>query len=84
MLTLFLVGIPDQYELKDGDIINIDVSVYKDGFHGDLNDTYLVGNVDERGRKLVETTRKCLDKAIEMGKSHLDPISLNHFFIFFY
>jgi methionyl aminopeptidase len=39
-------GIPDQYELRDGDICNIDVSVYHDGFHSDLNETYCVGNVD--------------------------------------
>ncbi|KAF7721451.1 Methionine aminopeptidase 1 [Apophysomyces ossiformis] len=41
---------------------------YCDGFHGDANGTYLVGNVDEVGRKLVETTRECLDKAIAMVK----------------
>jgi methionyl aminopeptidase len=36
-------GIPDTRPLQDGDIVNLDVSVYKDGFHGDLNETYLVG-----------------------------------------
>ncbi|KAJ1532678.1 hypothetical protein HK096_006311, partial [Nowakowskiella sp. JEL0078] len=60
-------GIPDKYELKDGDICNLDVSVFFNGYHGDLNETYLVGNVDEKGRKLVETTRNCLDQAIAMG-----------------
>ncbi|KAI9193430.1 peptidase M24, structural domain-containing protein [Polychytrium aggregatum] len=59
-------GIPDQYELQDGDICNLDVSCFYEGLHADLNDTFLVGNVDDAGRKLVETTRKCLDKAIEM------------------
>ncbi|TPX37839.1 hypothetical protein SeLEV6574_g07851 [Synchytrium endobioticum] len=59
-------GIPDQYELQDGDIINIDISTYVNGFHADLNETYLVGNVDEVGRKLVDTTRECLNKAIEI------------------
>ncbi|KAJ3106421.1 Methionine aminopeptidase 1 [Phlyctochytrium planicorne] len=63
-----IVGIPDRYELQDGDIVNIDVSVFHDGFHGDLNATYLIGNVDPAGTKLVETTRLCLDKAIEMCK----------------
>jgi methionyl aminopeptidase len=61
-------GIPDQYELQDGDICNLDVSTMHDGFHGDLNATYLVGNVDAAGRKLVETTRKCLDEAIRQSK----------------
>ncbi|RKO88897.1 peptidase M24, structural domain-containing protein [Blyttiomyces helicus] len=61
-------GIPDKYELQDGDIINIDVSILHDGFHADLNATYLVGNVDEKGRKLVQNTRECLDKAIAICK----------------
>jgi methionyl aminopeptidase len=63
-------GIPDQYELKDGDICNIDISVYHDGYHADLNETYLVGNVDEAGVKLVKNARKCLDEAIKMGISY--------------
>jgi methionyl aminopeptidase len=42
--------------LKDGDIVNIDVSVYYKGFHGDLNETFLVGNVDEDGRRYDTTT----------------------------
>ncbi|KAI9028646.1 peptidase M24, structural domain-containing protein [Hyaloraphidium curvatum] len=61
-------GIPDLYELQDGDILNIDVSLFHDGFHGDLNDTYCIGNVDEAGRNLVRVTRECLDKAIEIVK----------------
>ncbi|KAJ3272059.1 Methionine aminopeptidase 1 [Terramyces sp. JEL0728] len=61
-------GIPDQYELQDGDICNIDVSVYHDGFHSDLNETYLVGNVDAAGVKLVNNARRCLDEAIKMVK----------------
>ncbi|KAJ3382147.1 Methionine aminopeptidase 1 [Lobulomyces angularis] len=61
-------GIPDMRPLKDGDILNIDVSVYYDGFHSDLNDTILIGNVDEKGKKLVKVTKECLDKAIEACK----------------
>ena len=49
-----MTGIPDYRELQDGDIVNIDVSVFKDGFHGDLNETFLVGSVDEDGRRLVQ------------------------------
>ena len=39
-------GIPDAYELQKGDIINIDVTIYFDGHHADLNETYFVGGVD--------------------------------------
>lgn len=61
-------GIPDQRPLKDGDIVNLDVSCYFEGFHGDLNETYLVGNVDAKGQLLVKTARECLEKAIALGK----------------
>ncbi|SAM01724.1 hypothetical protein [Absidia glauca] len=61
-------GIPDQRPLKDGDIVNLDVSCYFEGFHGDLNETYLVGNVDAKGQLLVKTARECLEKAIALVK----------------
>ncbi|PIA17404.1 methionine aminopeptidase 1 [Coemansia reversa NRRL 1564] len=61
-------GIPDQRKLEDGDIINIDISLFKDGVHTDMNKTYLVGNVDKKYKKLVKTTRECLQKAIDMVK----------------
>jgi methionyl aminopeptidase len=57
-------GIPDSTALKDGDIINLDVTIYLDGVHGDTNATFLVGDVDEASRRLVEVTRECLDKGI--------------------
>ncbi|XP_057611462.1 methionine aminopeptidase 1D, mitochondrial isoform X2 [Chionomys nivalis] len=57
-------GIPDSRPLQDGDIINIDVTVYYSGYHGDTSETFLVGNVDERGKKLVEVARRCRDEAI--------------------
>ncbi|KAJ7345644.1 hypothetical protein JRQ81_001594 [Phrynocephalus forsythii] len=57
-------GIPDSRPLQDGDIINIDVTVYFKGYHGDTSETILVGNVDESGQKLVEVARKCRDEAI--------------------
>jgi len=61
-------GIPDSRELQDGDILNIDISLYYGGFHADVNDTYLIGNVDENGRKLVRVTKESLEKAIEIVK----------------
>ena len=59
-------GIPDLRPLKDGDIVNLDVTVFHHGYHGDLNETYLVGNVDKKGKKLVEKTYNSLMKAIEI------------------
>jgi methionyl aminopeptidase len=47
-------GIPDDRPLEDGDIINVDVTVYLDGFHGDCSRTFLVGEVDSKGAKLVQ------------------------------
>lgn len=57
-------GIPDDRPLQDGDIINVDVTVYLNGYHGDTSSTFLVGNVDEKGKALVECTKETLDKAI--------------------
>ncbi|XP_065053833.1 methionine aminopeptidase 1D, mitochondrial-like isoform X2 [Rhopilema esculentum] len=59
-------GIPDDRPLEDGDIISIDVSSFKGGFHGDTCDTVMVGNVDNEGQRLVEVTKKCLESAIEV------------------
>ncbi|KAJ6675530.1 METHIONINE AMINOPEPTIDASE 1 [Salix viminalis] len=61
-------GIPDARKLEDGDIVNIDVTVYYKGVHGDLNETYFVGNVDEASRQLVQCTYECLEKAISIVK----------------
>ncbi|NHC12512.1 type I methionyl aminopeptidase [Motilibacter sp. E257] len=58
-------GIPDSTVLQDGDIINIDVTAYVDGVHGDTDATYLVGDVDEESRLLVERTREALNRAIK-------------------
>ena len=58
-------GIPSpKTVLKDGDILNIDVTTILDGFYGDNSRMYMVGNVSDDARKLVEETRKCLDIGI--------------------
>ena len=57
-------GIPDDRPLEDGDIINIDVTAYIDGMHGDTSATFLVGDVDEPTRVLVETTREATARGI--------------------
>ncbi|KAI6187502.1 Methionine aminopeptidase [Aphelenchoides besseyi] len=60
-------GIPDLRPLENGDLCNIDVTVYHRGFHGDLNETFFVGDkVSEEDRKLVEVTYECLQKAIQI------------------
>ena len=59
-------GIPGPGKLRDGDIVNIDITVIKDGFHGDTSMMFLVGNVPARARRLVEITHECLWIAIRM------------------
>ncbi|XP_033108312.1 methionine aminopeptidase 1-like isoform X2 [Anneissia japonica] len=58
-------GIPDGRPLEDGDILNIDITVYYKGFHGDLNETFFVGKVDEKSKKLVNVAYECLMQAID-------------------
>jgi len=58
-------GIPDSTVLRDGDIINIDITAYIDGVHGDTDATYLVGDVDEESRLLVERTHEATLRAIK-------------------
>lgn len=58
-------GIPDSTVIEDGDIVNIDVTAYIDGVHGDTNATYLAGNVSEENRLLVERTEESLRRAIK-------------------
>ncbi|APF39745.1 type I methionyl aminopeptidase [Neomicrococcus aestuarii] len=58
-------GIPDSTVLQDGDIINIDITAYIDGVHGDTNAMFLVGDVDEESRLLVERTEESLRRAIK-------------------
>ncbi|CAB4602970.1 unannotated protein [freshwater metagenome] len=57
-------GIPDDRPLRDGDIVNLDVTIWLDGVHGDTNATYCVGNVDDASKRLIEVTRQCLDRGI--------------------
>ncbi|KAI0396424.1 peptidase M24, structural domain-containing protein [Xylariaceae sp. FL0594] len=64
-------GIPDQRPLVDGDIINLDVSVYHGGYHADLNETYYVGDkakADPDTVRVVETARECLEEAAKIIK----------------
>jgi len=58
-------GIPDSTVIQDGDIVNIDVTAYIGGVHGDTNATYLAGDVSEENRLLVERTEEALRRAIK-------------------
>jgi len=62
-------GIPDfQRKLKDGDILNIDVTVIKDGWHGDTSKMFLVGKSQPHNERLINITQECLYKGIEQVK----------------
>lgn len=66
-------GIPSEKDvLKDGDIINIDVTVIVDGYHGDTSRMYLVGNVSDENKKLVQDTYDAMMKGIATIKSGSD------------
>ncbi|HTN31493.1 MAG TPA: type I methionyl aminopeptidase [Pseudomonas sp.] len=59
-------GIPNDKPLKNGDIINIDITVIKDGYHGDTSKMFLVGSAPEWAERLCRITQECLYKGIEL------------------
>ncbi|ASG68463.1 methionine aminopeptidase [Francisella halioticida] len=61
-------GIPADKKLKKGDILNIDVTVKKDGYHGDTSKMFMIGEPSVMAKKLVEVTYECLWKGIEVVK----------------
>ncbi|RPA12561.1 type I methionyl aminopeptidase [Gordonia sp. OPL2] len=61
-------GIPDSTVVEDGDIVNIDVTAYIDGVHGDTNATFLAGDVSTEAADLVERTRTATQRAIKAVK----------------
>jgi methionyl aminopeptidase len=58
-------GIPDDRPLRDGDIVNLDVTVFREGVHGDTDATFLVGEVDPESQRLVQVTREAMERGIE-------------------
>ena len=58
-------GIPDDTVLEDGDIINLDITAYKNGVHGDLNKTFIVGTASAEATALVERTQEALARGIK-------------------
>jgi len=69
-------GIPGDRTLKDGDILNIDLTSLLDGYHGDTSRMYLVGNVPLKARRLVDITYECMMLGIEQARpgNHLGDI----------
>jgi methionyl aminopeptidase len=57
-------GIPDDTVLEDGDIINIDITAFKNGVHGDLSKTFIVGTASQEATDLVERTREAMNRGI--------------------
>ena len=70
-------GIPGEKTLKDGDIVNIDVTPIVDGWHGDTSRMYLVGEVPLKARKLVDVTHECLMLGLEQARpgNHLGDVA---------
>src|SRR3569832_2289831 len=61
-------GIPGKKRLKDGDIVNIDITELKDGYHGDTSKMFFVGETKLLARRLVKVTYECMRIGIEMVK----------------
>ncbi|WP_420607061.1 type I methionyl aminopeptidase [Novosphingopyxis sp.] len=61
-------GIPNEKPLKDGDIVNIDVTIIIDGWHGDTSRMFLVGDVPLKAKKLVDVTYECMMIGVEMAR----------------
>ncbi|MCW8886398.1 MAG: type I methionyl aminopeptidase, partial [Motiliproteus sp.] len=61
-------GIPNDKPLKNGDIINVDITVIKDGYHGDTSKMFFVGKTPTHARRLVEVAQECLYLGINMVK----------------
>ncbi len=71
-------GIPGDKKLKDGDIINIDITVIKDDFHGDTSKMFFVGDPSIKAKRLVETTYDCLKLGISMVKPGIHLGDIGH------
>ena len=72
---VILHGIPDSRPLEDGDIVNLDITIYLDGMHGDCSATFPVGKIDAASEQLLRVTRECMMLGIEAVKPGL-PINV--------
>jgi methionyl aminopeptidase len=72
-------GIPsDSKILKSGDILNIDITVIKDGFHGDTSKMFMLGDVAPHAKRLIKVTQECLYKAINIVKPGIRLGDIGH------
>ena len=72
-------GIPsDDKVLKSGDIINIDVTVIKDGYHGDTSKMFCVGDVPDHAKRLIRVAQECLYKAIDIVRPGITLGDIGH------
>lgn len=62
-------GFPGEHIIKDGDIISLDIGVYKNGFHGDSAYTYAVGNITDEVKQLLKVTKQSLYKGIDKARA---------------
>lgn len=67
-------GIPDDTKLKSGDIVNIDITTILDGYYSDMSRMFLIGEVSENARRLVEVTKRCMEIGIEAIRP-FEPVS---------
>ncbi|MFT5277884.1 MAG: methionyl aminopeptidase [Glaciecola sp.] len=71
-------GIPSDKKLKDGDIVNIDVTVIKDGYHGDTSKMFVVGKPSILAERLIKVTQECLYNAIKIVKPGMHLGDIGH------
>ena len=71
-------GIPSDRIILDGDIVSVDITAEKNGFHGDACRTFLIGNVSEEKRRLVKVTEECFFKAIEGLQAGVPLFDIGH------
>lgn len=71
-------GIPSDRVILDGDIVSVDITAEKNGFHGDACRTFLIGNVSEEKRRLVKVTEECFFKAVEGLQAGVPLFDIGH------
>src|SRR5210317_475674 len=71
-------GIPNDKKLKDGDIINIDITVIKEGYHGDTSKMFFVGKELPHARRLVDITQECMYRGIRLVKPGVQLGDIGH------
>ena len=71
-------GIPNEKQLKNGDIVNVDITVIKDGYHGDTSKMFFVGEPSIMGKRLSRVSYECMRRGIEMVKPGIKLGDIGH------